>query len=106
MAEARQSTEDYCALLCRGFNKLYLINTQPAVVSVIQRCLEMFRQEHTMYTKSSSTTAFKLRNRPFAKGCCGQQEKTIGIKERSFIIIILRQHSSIYTQEMVNDNDE
>ena len=47
MAEGEQSSEDYCALMFRGNKdstrgikkKLYLINSQPDVVSVIERCL-------------------------------------------------------------------
>ena len=86
MAAAQEKVEDYCALLCREPDKLCLINTQPAVVTVIERCLAMFRLEYRLYTKSSSTTAFKLNGRPFTKGA-SSEEKTIKIKERSFIHI-------------------
>ena len=83
---AVSAEEDYCALLCREPDKLYLINSQPAVVTVIERCLAMSSLEYRLYTKSSNTTAFKLKGWPFTKGCCsGGEEKTIKIKERSFI---------------------
>ena len=89
MAASQHSAEkDYCALLCREPDKLYLINSQPAVVTVMERCLAMFRLEYRLYTKSSSTTAFKFNGRPFTKGVwSGGEEKTIKIKERSFIRI-------------------
>ena len=95
MAVAVESVEDYCALLCREPDKLYLINSQPAVVTVIESCLAMFSLEYRLYTKSSSTTAFKLRSSPFRKGGCSEG-KTIRIKERSFIILYL-----IYTHDMI-----
>ena len=87
MAVAQESVEDYCALLCREPDKLCLINSQPDVVTVIERCLAMFSLQYRLYTKSSSTTAFKLNGWPFRKGGCSSEEKTIKIKERSFIHI-------------------
>ena len=104
MAEAEQSSEDYCALMFRGNKdstrglkkKLYLINSQPAVVSVIERCLEMFNIWYTVYSKSSSTTAFKFRKRPF--GRCRKQNRNIRKKERFFIII--------YWTDMIMVNDK
>ena len=95
MAVAVESVEDYCALLCREPDKLYLINSQPSLVSVIERCLGMFSLEYRLYSKSSSTTAFKLRSSPFRKGGCSEG-KTIRIKERSFIILYF-----IYTHGMI-----
>ena len=85
MAVSQPPAENYCALLCREPDKLYLINSQPSLVSVIERCLGMFSLDYKLYSKSSSTTAFKLRSSPFRKMGCSEG-KTIRIKERSFII--------------------
>ena len=87
MAVSQQSAENYCALLCREPDKLYLINSQPTVVAVVERCLAIFSLEYRLYFKSSSTTAFKLNGWPFRKGGGSGEEKTIKIKERSFIHI-------------------
>ena len=87
MASSQQYPDDYCALLCREPNKLYLINSQPMVVTVIERCLARFSLEYRLYSKSSATTAFKLNSCPFSKGGCSEG-KTIRVKERSFIINI------------------
>ena len=87
MAVSQPPAENYCALLCREPDKLYLINSQEAVVAVVERCLAMFSLQYRLYTKSSSTTAFKLNGWPFRKGNCGGEEKTIKIKERLFINI-------------------